>query len=333
MDEDILYYALEQLTATTQLNLQVHPMLHSAHQENYDGQLKLTINSLEEFFFFDVKKRLSLSNLPYLDKYMNRKNNALLIGDYISKPLRKSLKEKQISYLDTSGNTFITNHNGLLIYAETNTSTPALAPKTGNAFSKTGLKVIFQLLIDENILHQPYRNIAAYAHVSLDSVSRILKELKREGYVIQINNKQLKLQHKERLIQEWVPLFNRILRPKLKQQSFRSKDFNRLKKHAHKANIWIGGELAGELLSNYLIAERATFYTNLSFIKAAKQLQLIPSTKSVDSVTLIEKFWQSECTTPTVPSILVYADLLNNPTPRNLETAQIIYNSYVKNTL
>ena len=333
MDEDILHYALEQLTATTELGLQVQAMPDSATDKGYDGQLKLTIDTLEAYFFFNVKKRLSLSNLPYLDKYTNGQNNVLLIGDYISKPLRKNLKEKQISYLDTSGNTFITNHNGLLIYTETNASTPALAPKTGNAFSKTGLKVIFQLLIDDSILNQPYRKIADYAQVSPDSVSRILKELKREGYVIQINAKKLKLQHKERLIQEWVPLFNRMLRPKLKQQAFRSQDFNQLRKYAHEANIGIGGELAGELLSNYLIAERAIFYTDLPFVKAAKQLKLMPSTKSVDSVTLIKKFWQSDSNTPTVPPILVYADLLNNPTPRNLETAQIIYNSYVKNTL
>jgi hypothetical protein len=305
----------------------------SAPDQGHDGQLKLTIDTLEEYFFFNVKKRLSLSNLPYLDKYLNQEKNTLLIGDYISKPLRKNLKEKQISYLDTSGNTFITNHNGLLIYTETNTSNPVLTPKTGNAFSKTGLKVIFQLLINDSILHQPYRKIAEYAQVSPDSVSRILKELKREGYVIQLHAKQLQLQHKERLIQEWVALFNRVLRPKLKQQAFKSKDFSKLRAYAHEANVDIGGELAGELLSNYLIAERAIFYTDLPFINVAKQLKLVPSTKSSDAVTLIKKFWQSASNAPTIPPILVYADLLNNPTPRNLETAQIIYNSYVKNTL
>ncbi|MGH1339080.1 MAG: type IV toxin-antitoxin system AbiEi family antitoxin [Aureispira sp.] len=333
MDEDILHSALEKLSSTTEPNLQVETSLRNSDKGSYDGQLKLTLDTLEVNFVFKIKKRLSLSSLPLLNKHTSPKEDFLLISDYISKPSRKHLKERKISYLDTSGNIFITNRAGMYIYVETNNSNPFITKKTSNAFSKAGLKVIFQLLINEKILNEPYRYIAKASQVSLDTVRRILKELRKERYIIQVNAEQLKLQHKERLLQEWTTLFNRVLRPKLKQRTFKSKNFSGLKNLSSHPNVSIGGELAGEILSNYLIAENVIFYTNASFIKVAKDLQLMPSTNGAGSVTLVEKFWKTETDKAIIPPILAYADLLNNPIPRNLETAQIIYKKHVQNTV
>lgn len=332
MEEDILHIALENFTASCEFDLESN--WASAHSDNQqDGYLAFKVAATTIHFKVEIKKRLSLSNLPPLYKKVKEQSNLLLIADYISKPARQHLKEQKISYLDTSGNAFITNHKGIFIYIETNSGSPYFHQQSNPAFSKTGLKVIFQFLLDEHMLHQSYRQIAGCAQVSLDTVSRVLKGLKKEGYIIEVDNQKLQLHQKERLIQEWVTLYNKVLRPKLKQKVFKAKNFSTLKNVASSMPFLIGGELAAEVLSNYLIAEKAIIYTSSPFIPTAKQLQLIPTTEKIGTVTLMEKFWKNPSSTTIAPAILVYADLLYNPTPRNLETAQIIYNKHVRDTI
>lgn len=47
------------------------------------------------------------------------------------------------------------------------------------AFTKTGLQVVFQLLLDETLVHRPYREIAAKTGVALGNVSNIIKGLRQ----------------------------------------------------------------------------------------------------------------------------------------------------------
>lgn len=332
MEEDILHIALENFNASSDFELETsYNDIYSDSLQN--GQLALKVDSTIVDFKVAIKKHFSLSALPHLCKQIEGKENLLLIADYISKPTRQQLKEQRISYLDTSGNAFITNQKGIYIYTETNKATPYFQQKNTSFFSKAGLKVIFQFLLEEQLLNQSYRQIAAHAKVSIDTVGRVIKGLRKEGYLLENTKEQFQLNHKERLIQEWVTFFNRILRPKLKQRIFRTKNFSQLQELTADLPFLLGGELAGELLSNHLIAEQAIIYTATPFIPTAKQLQLIPSTEKEGRVTLVEKFWTNLSTAPTVPPILVYADLLHHPTPRNLETAQIIYNQHVRNTI
>ncbi len=334
MEEDILYTAVQGLSEDAKIDLEVSSWYNEAKDKRFDGSLSIEFNSIKYYFFYTIKRKPSLSQLLDLNHSLSTSQNFLLIADYLSKPLKTYLKEQHISYLDSSGNAYITNEQGLYVYIEHNKKPPSFTKKSTNAFSKAGLKVIYQFLIDENILNEPYRTIGGLAKVSIDTVRRVIKALFKDGYLIKIDAHQIQLQHKKRLFQEWVTLFNKVLRPQLKQQRFKSKDFAALSSLELAPLALAGGEPAGELLSNYLIAERALFYTSASFFKLAKTLPAFPDPEG--ELTFIEQFWEHPFAykyQKTVSPILVYADLLNNPTPRNLETAEIIYNKYVRDTL
>ncbi len=331
MIKDILHNAIQNFSANSKFNLEFGSFHDSVQDDDYSGHLKLKSNAGGFDFIFEVKKGLSLSKLPDIDKYVAHHDNIILVSDYISKSLKAYLKEKNVSYLDTAGNAFITNNKGVFIYVETNKNARLSSGKSNRAFSKSGLKVIYQILINKDIVNKPYRYIGQASKVSIDTVAKVFKELLRDKYLIQIKEKEFEVQDKERLLQEWVTIFNRVLRPKLKQRNFKPKKgaLNQLL-NTNLPNI-IGGELAAESLSNYLIAEGAVIYTDKPFIDTALSLELIPATGGI--ITLIEKFWAEEFALEngvTVHPILVYADLLSHPKPRNLETAKIIYDKYVK---
>lgn len=331
MEQDILYTAIEKLYEHSKLQLEVTSLHHNPNNQAYDGMLKFNNRLTKTDFMFKVKKRLTFSKIPEINT--NETKNTILIADYIPTAVKKYLKEKNQSYLDVTGNAFITDKQAVIAYIETNKNLSIFPKKTNRAFSKSGLKVIYQILIDAHILNQPYRHIGELSQVSIDTVRLVLKDLLRDKYLVKINQKQLKLINKERLLQEWATYFNKVLRPKLNQRNFKPVSKN-IRLNVPPLNASIGGELAAEYLSDYLIAESAIIYTSESFFELAKSANWIPATDG--KITLIEQFWTEKepiNSQKIVPPILVYADLLNTPNPRNIETAEIIYNKYVKTTL
>jgi hypothetical protein len=329
MKQEIRHTAIEKLYEHSKFRLEVISSHHNPKNQAYDGMLRFGENLTKTDFMFKVKKRLTLSTISEINTTDTK--NTILIADYIPVAVKKYLKEKKQSYLDTTGNAFITDQQALVIYIETNKDSPIFSKKSNRAFSKSGLKMIYQILVDAHILNKPYRYIGEASQVSIDTVRLVLKDLLRDKYIVKVNEKEFKLINKEGLLQEWITYFNKILRPKLNQRNFNPISKN-IRSSISPANVSIGGELAAEYLSDYLIAESAIIYTNKSFFELAKNSEWIPATDG--KITLIEQFWaEKDVPEKTVNPILIYADLLNNPTPRNLETAEIIYNKHVKPTL
>ncbi len=327
MEKDILYNAIESFSSNLKTS--------SFSNNIYDDKLHLSINCSNIDFIFQVTKNLTFSKLHKIRNNLSMsQGNIILISDYIPKALKEHLKKENICYLDTAGNAFITNNKDVFIYLENNKNSQLSSERSNRAFSKSGLKVIYQFLIKNDALNMSYREIGKISKVSIHTVGKVIKELLRDGYIIQINKKKFKIKEKGRLLEDWITVFNKVLRPKLKQRNFKPVNFkiNELLSLAPPESI--GGELSAESLSNYLIAEKAILYTDKPFVDVAMELRLIPADEG--AITLIEKFWnntETGITNKLVHPILVYADLLNDTKPRNIETAKIIYDKYVKNII
>lgn len=331
MEQDILHTAIKKLYEHSKFRLEVTSLHHNPKNQDYDGMLQFENNLTKTDFMFKVKKKFTLSKIPEIN--ITDTKNTILIADYIPKAVKKYLKKTNQSYLDTTGNAFITDKKALVIYIETNKDSPIFSKKSNRAFSKSGLKIIYQILIDPHILNKPYRYIGEVSQVSIDTVRLVLKDLLRDKYIVRVNEKEFKLINKEQLLQEWTTYFNKVLRPKLNQRNFKPISKN-IRLSVPLLNTSLGGELAAEYLSDHLIAESAIIYTTESFFELAKSAEWVPATDG--TITLIEQFWTEKELSNSqkiVPPILVYADLLNTPSPRNLETAKIIYNKYVKATI
>lgn len=330
MKKDIIYTALEKFKENTLLSFSIN--FENLNTNNRSDGSMIIESFANTSFNIEVKKNLNLSKVPNIVNLPNIKDT-IIISDYIPKSMKEYLRKEKYSYIDSAGNAFIAKDN-IFIFIETNKNLRSAFQPNSRAFSKSGLKVIYQLIINTDLINMPYRYIGKKSNVSIDTVSKVFQDLLKEKYILRVQEKEYKISNKENLISEWVILYNKTLRPKLKQRKYNIKQENisNLSKICPEESL--GGELGGEILTNYLIAENAIIYTDLAFVDMMKKLELIPKTDG--NITLIEKFWNtidSFNEKVTVHPLLVYADLLNDPKSRNIETANLVYKKYVQDII
>lgn len=325
MEQEILNIAIEKLSAISGLVIKAtHP--NELPNDVYDGDLTL---SSEEFSFnmpFAVKRKVTMAQLPFLQDYLS--TGGIVVFESASKETKEQLRNLGINYIDISGSAYVF-YKGIRIFIDTGKKIKLEDKDSSTAFSKTGLKVIYQLLNNRDSINYTYRELGQVAAVSIDTVGRVYRELVRDKYLAKIDNKRYKIIDYDRLFKDWVTLFNKTLRPKLKKRSFRFEPDQRIQS-LFKVSFdgKLGGELAAEQLSEYNIAEKATIYVKGSFVDLAKELGLRPDLDG--PITMVEQFWNDSAddTTQNVGIPLLYADLVADPKPRNLQIAKAIYDEY-----
>jgi len=259
-------------------------------------------------------------------------DRGLLVANYINPAMAERLKEQGIWFIDAAGNAYI-NHAPIYIYVKGNK--PLQQIGKGNkprAFQPMGLKVVFALLCHPELVNAPYREIAQVADVALGTVGWIITDLKDMGYIVELGKRKRRLKEIKKLFDRWVEAYPEQLRPKLvlgkyttpEQRWWNNTEFEKLP-------AYLGGELAGEYLTDYLTPEIKTVYVR----EKPQDLQLLcRMRKDPDGdIELLEAFWNVKCdyknekdiARKIAHPILVYADLLATGDPRNIETAEIIY--------
>lgn len=329
---EILEKAVHQFTALTGAGMKVWPGKLLAVNGNIqaDAAIELTMGNQKTRFWAEVKNEIRETTLPYLLKQLHKDPDEwLLICQYIPKPIKKSLKENGINYLEAAGNCFI-RKEGLFFYINDRTVTEQRQPKEGKLWKQAGLKFLFAILQQPRLLNNPYRIIADITKIALGNIGPFIEELKEEGYVkegIENGKAFLLLENKELLRDKWIGLFNAVLKPKLKLGRFRFIDNKMMQgwQNIPAADFYWGGEPAGAILTNFLQPEIFTVYTKEPKTKIMQQLRLVPDAKG--NVELMEIFWdinQFNFQHKTVPPLLAYAELLTSPDSRNRETAERI---------
>jgi hypothetical protein len=300
--------------------------------QRIDAQILIRKGNYQQKFNVEVKTTIVPAQIPKLKENLQGIVPYMLIAQYITTQAKEILRHEQIAYLDSAGNFYLEGEGIFILIDTQKTDRKSLTENKNKAFQKAGLKVIYQFLIHPHYLNKPYRFIADHATVTIDTVRRVIYGLLAEKYIVQSKNKIYQFTDRTRLFQEWVTAFSKELRPQLKQNKYQWLDKNQTWRSIELPNdtCW-GGAIAGEHLSNYLIADKAILYTKLPFQELMKKIRLIPNTNG--TVTVLEKFWKSDEDQSFVHPILVYADLIYDGDPRYIETANTIYKNYVKDKL
>jgi len=262
-----------------------------------------------------------------IDIAANKGLPPLLLTQYIASDIVEEYINQGVNYLDEAGNCFVKKDN---LFICINGQKHKRLPKTkqARAFQESGIKLIFQLLLNPDDINLPYRTLAGKAGIALGSVSRIINELNDLDFVLKTKEKKL-LKNKIELLNRWITSYNDFLRPRLVKKRMRFavaiSDLSAIIDGA----VW-GGEPAAALLTHYLVPEQYTIYTNLNW-QEFKSMSLIPDENG--NVEILNLFWKQNFDTKTVPPLLVYADLMNSRDGRNIETAKILFEnelSYIK---
>ncbi len=335
-EEKILTKALNQFTKLTGIGVKIlDNQLQKTNIEKHDAYIELKTANQTIKLFVEVKNEIREQNLPQLIKVM-KKGDGLLVCNYIPKPLKEALKLQGINYIETAGNCFI-NKDGIFLYINDKEVTKVRKTKDGKLWKTAGIKFLFGILNDPELINATYRNMAEITGVALGNIGPFLEELKKEGFLKETgkNGKTiLILENMDALINKWVGLFNAVLKPKLKQGRFKFIDKQMVKEWEKilVTDFYWGGETAGALLTKHLHPEILTIYTNQPKVKLMQQLRIIPDAEG--NIELIDQFWNNQTNEQhkTVPPLLAYADLVTSLDSRNRETAERIKKQYLETT-
>lgn len=333
-ERQIIGMALENLERQTQIKGKWELL----PEKKVDGRIILNIGNQKEAFHIECKKELRTHQLQQLIDLNGQFNPVMLIAIHLFPKIKEELRKNNIAYLEANGNIFLKNKRA---YVWIDVNEP-LANKldTGNrAFTKTGLKVVFQFLINETWIQKPYRETGAKLETGIGNITNIIKGLKKQGYLLPTKKNKYILHKKDELIDKWAKSYDVNLKPNILVGTFRflnEETFTDWKEvNLRKGKTCWGGEPAADFLTNYLRPGELTLYTTETRNELIKNYKLIPDDKG--NIKVFEKFWKDENTNLKVenkdniaPPLLVYADLMNTNDRRCAETAQKIYEQYLQ---
>ena len=301
----------------------------------YDGQAKLFSVYVQP----DLQQRLRAASAH--QPASDGDYPTLLIVDRMGRKDAQTLAAQKVAFLDVSGNAHITLPGLYLLVMGNRISKPGRKPSPGLAFGKSGMKLIFAFLTDPNLDHGPdslmnqrFRTIKQQTGVSLGSIGSVFDSLQQAGFLIEDDDLRL-LVDRGRLFDKWVGNYTDRFRPKLRVRRFTAptRDWWQDVQLIPPGQLW-GEEVAGAKMTGFLVPGQVTIYSR----NRLNDLILDAGLKTDDDgdVWVVDPFWddwphaaRGDCTHP----LLVYADLMASGLDRNRETAQRIYDDYLRQVI
>lgn len=284
----------------------------------------------------EIKNEIRQSHVHALIEKYKKNKGFIIICRYIPMPVKNILQKEKINYLETSGNCFIDRKNFFLQISDQKVSKERETGKS-KIWNAAGLRFVFAIIQNPDLLNQPYRTIANEAMVALGTVGKLIEDLQKEDYVKSGKKEDqtfLFLERKNELINKWAIIYNTVLRARLIVGRFRAIGTALKNNKKLPEGILWGGEMAGAKLTKFLRPEKLQLYISLQKTDVMKLLKLVPDTEG--DIELLNIFWNNEIQAgnkikiQAVPPLIVYADLLASHDSRNYETAERIKIEYLE---
>lgn len=330
--QDIVHIALENLLKNTGITGKWKDNVRNKKDKETDGIIDLKIDNNKYTLYTEVKTELRNYQLPQIEKIAKLYSPFLIVAERIFPTTKEALRINNINYLEGNGNIFLKSED-VYVWIDNEKPVPKTKVKVINAFTKTGLKIILQFLLDNTLVNLPYRQIAAITDTSIANINYVINGLMNGGFLIKIDKRTFNLINKKELLEKWMVAYEERLKPKMLIGRFhflKEEDFKNWKNLSLKTDesYW-GGEPGGNLLTNHLKPELLTVYTTQSRADLIKKYRLVPDEKG--NLEIYRKFWNDNHVNWNIaPPILVYADLMNTGDRRCIETAQKVYNEYIQ---
>ncbi|MEW6144582.1 MAG: type IV toxin-antitoxin system AbiEi family antitoxin [Thermodesulfobacteriota bacterium] len=367
LETGLLRYALEVFKNTTGVDYRLDQIDKDTPGQVPDALVRLKKDGVEYLYAVEVKARLTKPILgTVIDRIRRFTRKGLIITDYVNPNIADKLKELDIAYIDAVGNAYL-KEPGLHIFIKGNKPgehtrtyefenenktqtigapllqlTPEFFPPAlfmreprNQAFQPAGLKVVFALLCDRDLVNAPYRKIAKTADVALGTVGWVIRHLKEQGFLVEIKKEQRRkhrrLVDRKKLLDKWVEEYNEKLRPALTLGRYTAmQDYWWQNTDIRNYGALWGGEVAAAKLTGHLKPGAATIYAKQMPVQLLRDLQMRHDPKV--NVEILRQFWDDRFNPDNqnehlgiAPLIIVYADLLATGDARNIETAGILY--------
>lgn len=257
----------------------------------------------------------------------------ILIAPHLTPDLAMRCREMGLAFLDAAGNAYLKQEGlHIQVVGQRPDKTLFRTGKPMRAFDRTGLRVVFALLADTDLLQAPYRNIAKAAGVALGTVGWILTNLRENGFLVEDGQGNRRWIDRNRAVQAWVTNYPLRLRERLRPRRFTAKepDWWRNATPEIDGGCW-GGEVAAAKLEGDLVPKTVTLYLpeERNAFLAKYRLKADPQ----GLIEVLDTFWDlppvGRMPAGIAPPLLVYADLQGIGDPRTLEQAKVIHDRYL----
>lgn len=299
------------------------------YHNDIDGELAITINSQKLLLLVEVKKDVKNHQLFKIINSNKKVKNFLLVAEKLYPEVKKEFRENDINYIEGNGNVFI-NKDNIYLYIDTNKTTKKQKENGNRAFTKTGLKVVFQFLLDPQLINQTQRAIADITKVALGNIPLILNGLLENNFILKLNKNEYLINNYEDLLNKWITEFKQTLSPAIFKQRFRfqnkNQDWREILLDTEKT-VW-GGEPAADIITNHLRPEKLILYTKETTRDLMLNYRLLPDDEG--DIWAYDMFWNTKFNNSTAPKELVYTDLIINNDKRSKETAKLIFDAYIQ---
>lgn len=256
----------------------------------------------------------------------------MIVAQTIFPKIKQELRKRNIAYLEANGNIYLYEKETFL-WLDANEPIAIKQKTTNRAFTKTGLKVVYQFLLDDTWVNKTYREIADKTDTGIGNITNIFNGLKDDGFLIPLTKDTYILEGNKKLLEKWIMAYEKKLKPNLAIGTYRFADndtfFNWKDIKLEQGKTLWGGEPAGDIYTNYLRPDELTLYTTEPRNKLMKNYRLVPDEGG--NVKIYEKFWKDNTEEKdAVHPLLAYADLIMKGDRRCTETAEKIYNEYLQ---
>jgi hypothetical protein len=249
----------------------------------------------------------------------------LLVAPYITREVAEHCRQLHLPFIDTAGNAWLAGP-GLLVYVVGQPRPTSLLRDRFRAMNPAGLRIVFALLCNPDLIRSGYREIAMRAGVALGTVGPVVEDLKSRGFLGFQTERDRKLLDPAHMVEEWVTHYPIALRPRLNPRRFRADPgfLDHIDLRMYQA-FW-GGEPAAGKLTRYLKPAEFTIYVRAPIAKLVAAGRMRADENG--NLEILDGFWNFETSKDfpdVVPPLLAYADLLATHEGRNAEAARIIY--------
>ena len=282
-----------------------------------------------------IKRKVDRASaaLAALQSPEHRDATALLVTPHISPAIGQVCRENDLSFMDCAGNAFL-KAPGTFVFVVGNTPAKETRPlaRPRRAFGASGLRIIYNCLVNPELFQANYREIARASGTALGTVSGILADLRAQGLLAEDKKGQRHWLSRERLAQAWMVNYPLALRPKLQPRLFRARnddwwnDVDPLR-----FGMQWGGEVAAAKLASELVPASVTLYAHEPVAPLARAQRFTADPGG--NIEVLDAFWPlprgESSDAQLVSPLLVCADLLSIADPRTIQAARVIQEKYL----
>ena len=269
-------------------------------------------NSVNASIFMRQVK-MNRQQAPEMQEVYDEVNaTTLLVLPYVTPSFHEWIRQQNQQFIDVAGNAYLEGH-GYRIWIEGRKKGGNLSQgsskSASRAFTPAGLRVVFAVLVNPDVLNEPVRTLADAAGVSIGAVSNALRDLDRDGYIRVARSGRFLLKPQQ-LARRWVELYAGILKPKLRTRVCLGPGPYEIVEEvkAWDSDVQLGGETAMLTKGYGIRPEESLFYGVYPWKEVTRALRLRPDPEG--NIVLRERFWNPTYFPKSglAPSLLIFAD-------------------------